>query len=153
MNNLFQKWMDISLVKRILAALIIGAVLGLLCPKATGIAIRGDVFVSALTAVAPILVFFLVISSLCNAGKTHGRVIQTVIILYMFSTLLASVIAVFASMFLPITLTLTKAASDAAAPSGIAEVLKSLLLNVVSNPIQSLAEANYVSQTISPCRL
>ncbi len=144
MNNLFQKWMDISLVKRILVALVIGVALGLLCPKATGIAILGDIFVSALKAVAPILVFFLVISSLCNAGKTHGKVIKTVIILYMFSTLLASIIAVFVSMFLPITLTLTKAASDTAAPSGIVEVLESLLLNVVSNPISSLAEANYI---------
>ena len=81
MNNLFQKWTDISLVKRILVALVIGVALGLLCPKATGIAILGDIFVSALKAVAPILVFFLVISSLCNAGKTHGKVIKTVIIL------------------------------------------------------------------------
>ena len=144
MNNLFQKWTDISLVKRILVALVIGVALGLLCPKATGIAILGDIFVSALKAVAPILVFFLVISSLCNAGKTHGKVIKTGIILYMFSTLLASIIAVFVSMFLPITLTLTKAASDTAAPSGIVEVLESLLLNVVSNPISSLAEANYI---------
>lgn len=144
MNNLFKKWMDISLVKRILGGLIIGVALGLLLPQATGVAILGDIFVGALKSIAPILVFFLVISSLCNAGQTHGGVIRTVIILYMFSTLLAAIIAVFVSMFVPITLTLAEAGTDTAAPSGIAEVLKSLVLNVVSNPINSLAQANYL---------
>ena len=87
------------------------------CTRATGIAILGDVFVSALKAIAPLLVFFLVISSLCNAGKSHGGVIKTVIILYMFSTVLAAVIAVFASMAFPVKLTLaTAATTDAAAP-------------------------------------
>lgn len=144
MKNLFQKWMDISLVKRILAGLILGAVLGLLIPSATGIGILGDLFVGALKAIAPILVFFLVMSSLCNAGETHGGVIRTVIILYMFSTLLAAIIAVFASMAFPCTLTLAEAAADTAPPSGVAEVLQTLLLNIVSNPINSLANANYL---------
>ena len=145
MKKLWNKWTDIALVKRILVGLILGAILGIAVPGATGIAILGDVFVSALKAIAPLLVFFLVISSLCNAGKSHGGVIKTVIILYMFSTVLAAVIAVFASMAFPVKLTLaTAAATDAAAPQGIAEVLNNLLLNVVANPVSSLVNANYV---------
>ena len=145
MKKLWNKWTDIALVKRILVGLILGAILGIAVPGATGIAILGDVFVSALKAIAPLLVFFLVISSLCNAGKSHGGVIKTVIILYMFSTVLAAVIAVFASMALPVKLTLaTAAATDTAAPQGIAEVLNNLLLNVVANPVSSLVNANYV---------
>ena len=69
MKKLWNKWTDIALVKRILVGLILGAILGIAVPGATGIAILGDVFVSALKAIAPLLVFFLVISSLCNAGK------------------------------------------------------------------------------------
>ena len=81
MKKVWDKWTRIALVKRILVGLILGAILGIAVPQATGIAILGDVFVSALKAIAPLLVFFLVISSLCNAGKSHGGVIKTVIIL------------------------------------------------------------------------
>ena len=145
MKKLWNKWTEIALVKRILVGLVLGAILGLTVPGATGISILGDVFVSALKAIAPLLVFFLVISSLCNAGNSHGGVVKTVIILYMFSTVLAAVIAVFASMAFPVKLTLaTAAATDAAAPQGIAEVLNNLLLNVVANPVSSLVNANYV---------
>ena len=145
MKKLWNKWTEIALVKRILVGLVLGAILGLTVPGATGISILGDVFVSAQKAIAPLLVFFLVISSLCNAGNSHGGVIKTVIILYMFSTVLAAVIAVFASMAFPVKLTLaTAAATDTAAPQGIAEVLNNLLLNVVANPVSSLVNANYV---------
>ena len=145
MKKLWNKWTEIALVKRILVGLVLGAILGLTVPGATGISILGDVFVSALKAIAPLLVFFLVISSLCNAGNSHGGVIKTVIILYMFSTVLAAVIAVFASMAFSVKLTLaTAAATDTAAPQGIAEVLNNLLLNVVANPVSSLVNANYV---------
>ena len=145
MKKLWNKWTEIALVKRILVGLVLGAILGLTVPGATGISILGDVFVSALKAIAPLLVFFLVISSLCNSGNSHGGVIKTVIILYMFSTVLAAVIAVFASMAIPVKLTLaTAAATDTAAPQGIAEVLNNLLLNVVANPVSSLVNANYV---------
>ena len=116
MKKLWTKWTEIALVKRILVGLILGAILGIAVPGASAVSILGDVFVGALKAIAPLLVFFLVISSLCNAGKSHGGVIKTVIILYMFSTVLAAVIAVFASMIFPVELTLTTAATDTAAP-------------------------------------
>ena len=77
MKKIWDKWTRIALVKRILVGLILGAILGIAVPQATGIAILGDVFVSALKAIAPLLVFFLVVSSLCNAGKSHGGVINT----------------------------------------------------------------------------
>lgn len=144
MKNVWEKWTGISLVKRIVVGLIIGVLLALVVPGASGIGVLGDVFVGALKGIAPLLVFFLVMSALCNAGKSHGGVIRTVIILYMFSTVLAAVIAVFASMIFPVQMVLTDAAADAAAPSGIVEVLSTLLMNVVQNPVASLVDANYV---------
>lgn len=145
MKNVWEKWTGISLVKRIAVGLVIGVILALVAPGASGISVLGDVFVGALKGIAPLLVFFLVMSSLCNAGKSHGGVIRTVIILYMFSTVLAAVIAVFASMVFPVEMVLVDAASDAAsAPSGIVEVLSTLLMNVVKNPVDSLVNANYV---------
>lgn len=145
MKNVWEKWTGISLVKRIVVGLVIGVILALVVPGASGISVLGDVFVGALKGIAPLLVFFLVMSSLCNAGKSHGGVIRTVIILYMFSTVLAAVIAVFASMVFPVEMVLVDAASDAAAaPGGIVEVLSTLLMNVVKNPVDSLVNANYV---------
>ena len=144
MKKAWEAWTNISLVIRILIGLIIGAVLGLVVPQATAIGILGDIFVGALKAIAPLLVFFLVISSLSNATNSHGGVIRTVIILYMFSTFLAAFIAVIASKLFPVEMVLVDAVTDTAAPQGVVEVLKNLLMNVVSNPISSLANANYV---------
>lgn len=144
MKQLFEKWVSISLAKRIFAGLVIGAVLGISLPGFTGIALLGDVFVNALKAIAPLLVFFLIISSLCHAGQSHGGVIRTVILLYLFSTFLAALVAVTSSRLFPVKLTLVQAAADTAAPQGIAEVMKSLLLNIVANPISSLVNANYI---------
>ena len=140
MKKLYEQWTSISLVKRIVVGLIIGAVLG----QASGLVILGDVFVGALKGIAPLLVFFLIISSLCHAGKSHGGVIKTVIILYMFSTFLASLIAVFASRLFPVTLTLTVEAADLSAPQGIVEVFRTLLLNIVANPVSAIINANYI---------
>lgn len=144
MKKAWESWTSVSLVIRILVGLIIGAILGLLVPQATAIGILGDIFVGALKAIAPLLVFFLVISSLSNATKSHGGVIRTVIILYMFSTFLAAIIAVIASKLFPVEMVLVDAVTDTAAPQGVVEVLKNLLMNVVANPISSLADANYV---------
>lgn len=144
MKKLYEQWTSISLVKRIVVGLIIGAVLGLAAPQASGLVILGDVFVGALKGIAPLLVFFLIISSLCHAGKSHGGVIKTVIILYMFSTFLASLIAVFASHLFPVTLTLTVEAADLSAPQGIVEVFRTLLLNIVANPVSAIINANYI---------
>ena len=144
MKKLYEQWTSISLVKRIVVGLIIGAILGLAAPQASGLVILGDVFVGALKGIAPLLVFFLIISSLCHAGKSHGGVIKTVIILYMFSTFLASLIAVFASYLFPVTLTLTVEAADLSAPQGIVEVFRTLLLNIVANPVSAIINANYI---------
>ena len=144
MKKLYEQWTSISLVKRIVVGLIIGAILGLAAPQASGLVILGDVFVGALKGIAPLLVFFLIISSLCHAGKSHGGVIKTVIILYMFSTFLASLIAVFASRLFPVTLTLTVEAADLSAPQGIVEVFRTLLLNIVANPVSAIINANYI---------
>ena len=144
MKKVWEAWTGISLVVRILVGLIIGAILGLAVPQATAIGIFGDLFVGALKAIAPLLVFFLVISSLSNASNTHGGVIRTVIVLYMFSTFLAAIVAVIASRLFPVQMVLVDAVTDTTAPQGVVEVLKNLLMNVVANPITSLADANYV---------
>lgn len=145
MKKILKKYTETSLIIRIIIGLVIGVALGLVLPQLSIIGVLGDVFVGALKAVAPVLVFVLVISSLANAGGGIGKKFRTVIILYMLSTFLAAFVAVIASTLFPITLSLTQAAeTEAAAPNGIGEVLKTLVLNMVSNPIKSISEANYI---------
>lgn len=145
MKKIIKRYTETSLILRIAAGIIIGALTGLFIPQCSALGILGDIFVGALKAIAPILVFVLVTSSLANAGGAIGKRFRTVIILYMLSTLLAAFTAVIASKLFPITLTLTQAPqTETAAPSGIGEVWQSLVLNMVSNPIKSLSEGNYI---------
>lgn len=144
MKNAVKKWNDTSLILRIAIGLVIGVILALIVPQATAISVLGTLFVGALKAIAPILVFFLVMSSLAQATAGIGKRFRTVIFLYMLSTLLASIVAVLASFAFPVTLKLTEAATDSVPPSGIGEVFSNLLDNAVSNPVASLMNANYI---------
>ncbi len=143
MRKLIKKWNDVSLIIRIAIGLVIGAILGVTIPNVSVIAILGNVFVGALKAIAPILVFVLIISALANAGTNIGSRFRTVISLYMLTTLLASFVAVVASYAFPVTLKLTEAA-EGEAPTGIWEVLGSLITNMFQNPVSALINANYI---------
>lgn len=143
MREIVKKWNSISLILRIAVGLVIGVILALVVPQATVISILGNLFVGALKAIAPVLVFILVLSSLAQAGKGVGKRFRTVIFLYMLSTFLAAAVAVLASFAFPVTLKLTDAVNETA-PTGIGEVLSSLLSKIVSNPIDSLMNANYI---------
>ena len=138
-----KKIMSIPLVLRISLGLLIGVILGLVLPQATFIAMLGKIFISALKGIAPILVLFLVISSLANAGKNLGARFKTVISLYLISTLIAAVVAVVASFIFPLTVTLSGSV-EASAPGKLSEVFGTLLTNMVMNPIQALSTGNYV---------
>ena len=143
MKTIVAKYNQTSLILRIAVGLIIGIILGIAVPQAGFLDILGTLFVGALKAIAPILVFVLVISSLAQARKGIGSQFRTVIILYMLSTLLAAFFAVIASFVFPVTLKLTDAVEQAA-PVGIGEVFNTLLSNVVANPVASLMNANYI---------
>ena len=137
------KWTSISLVWRIVSGLVIGAVLGLTMPQRTGIGILGTLFVSALKAIAPILVAVLVAYSVAKAGSGLGPKFRTVISEYMISTFIAAMCAVVGSFLFPVTLDLTDAA-EGTVPGDLADVFTNILTNMVANPIQSVATANYI---------
>ncbi|MBR5798508.1 MAG: serine/threonine transporter SstT [Lachnospiraceae bacterium] len=143
MKTLVKKYNETSLILRIAIGLVLGAILGLLIPGVTAISTLGNVFVGALKAIAPVLVFVLVLSSVANAKGGVGKRFRTVILLYMLSTALAAFTAVIGSFLFPVTIRLTEG-TEGAAPSGIGEVLNNLLNNMVQNPIKAVAEGNYV---------
>lgn len=140
---LLKKWADTSLVLRILVGLVIGAVLGLVAPGRTWLGMLGTIFVSALKAIAPVLVAILVTASIARAGGGLGPRFRTVIALYVVSTLSAALVAVAGSSFFPVTLQLQDAAQGSA-PSALTDVFTNLLTNMVANPLASIASANYI---------
>ena len=143
--KLMNHWYSLSLVKRIIAGLIIGIILAVTVPDAAQpITIFGTLFVGALKAVAPILVFFLVASAISQHRKGQQTNMKSVIGLYLLGTFSAALVAVIMSFLFPVTLTLGSGVEDIAAPGGVVEVLKALLLNVVDNPIKALYNANYI---------
>lgn len=143
MKQVLQKWNVIPLILRIAMGIAVGAVLGLTAPQASFLTIFGSIFVGALKGIAPILVFVLIISALSKASDKVGSKFRRVIILYMFSTLLASVVSVLASYLFPVTLKLTDAAAGAP-PAGISEVLGTLINNMVQNPLAAIINGNYI---------
>lgn len=134
-----------SLVSQIMIGLIAGIALALLFPAAASSAgLLGSLFVSALKAVAPILVFVLVAASIANHKPSQKSNMRPILVLYLFGTFAAAVVAVAASFLFPSTLILVTHASDITPPSGIVEVLRSLLLSVVDNPVKALMNANFI---------
>lgn len=146
MKELINKWNKISLIVRILIGMILGAVLALVMPQLSVISLLGDLFVGALKAIAPVLVMVLVVSSLAQTKSSDNGNMGTVIFLYMLSTVLGALVAVAGSFLFPVTIALNGVeAASQAAPAGVGEVLNKLLLNVVSNPVNAVANANYIS--------
>ena len=143
MKKFLQKWAETSLILRIFCGLVLGAILGLLVPQWTGIGILGQIFVSALKAIAPILVAVLVMSSIARAKGGLGPRFRTVIILYLMTTFIAALVAVSGSFLFPVTIEL-KGGEAGELPGGLAEIFSSLLNNMVANPVQSMTSANYM---------
>lgn len=143
---LIKKWNSLSLIVRICIGLVIGALLGLLLPGWTWIGVLGTLFVGALKAIAPLLVFVLVASSLANAKGNNMSKFRTVIFLYLFSTLCAAVVAVLVNFAHPVTITLTgvNAAEGYTPPGSMSEIILNLLKSIIANPVEALANANYI---------
>ena len=140
-----QRLMRMSLISQIAIGLVLGIALALIAPGATkSVALLGDLFIAALKAVAPILVFVLVTAAIANHKHGQPTHMRPVLILYLLGTFAAALVAVLASFAFPTTLVLDTAAATGNPPGGILVVLKNLLLNVVANPVRALMEANFI---------
>ena len=142
--SLLRKWTEMSLVLRILIGLVIGAILGLTVPQWSGIGILGQVFVSALKSIAPVLVAVLVAASIAKAGGGLGHRFRLLILLYMLSTLVAALCAVTGSYLFPVKLVLRDAVA-VQAPGELKDVFTNLLTGMVANPLSAIGSANYMA--------
>ena len=151
LRGVADKYNGVSLIIRIIVGLIAGTALALVVPHMTWIGEFGTLFVGALKAVAPILVFVLVASALAQGNsKLDGR-FGTVLFLYLFTTFLSAVVAVLTSRTFPQTISLGDAADADVVPQGLSEVVQTLLTNIVANPIQAMIDGNYICILMWAC--
>jgi len=136
----------LSLVTKIIIAIILGIGVALLFPNVTPyLSLFGELFIKALKSVAPILVFVLVLSSIANFQVGHSANLRPILILYVVGMLLAAFTAVIVSLSFPSTLFLnTVSHNDLQAPGSLADILKNLLLSFIANPVQAISEANFI---------
>ena len=144
-STLIARLLGGSLVKQIMIGLVAGIALAWFSKDtALAVGLFGTLFVSALKAVAPLLVLVLVIASIANHKQGHKSNIRPIILLYLLSTFFAAVVAVVCSHLYPQVLTLSAAQTEITPPSGILEVLNGLLMSMVANPFDALMHANYI---------
>ena len=141
----------ISLILRIALGLLIGALLGIAWPHASWLEEFGTLFVGALKGIAPVLVFVIVASALAQGSSTLDRRFGTVVWLYLLTTFVAAVLSVLTSALFPVKLVLPEAASADVIPQGLGEVMRTLLSNIVANPIASIMNGNYIGILMWAC--
>ncbi|EHS8008646.1 serine/threonine transporter SstT [Enterococcus faecalis] len=135
----------LSLIQKIMIGIVIGTTLGFLVPEWTFISVLGELFVGALKAIAPILVFVLIIASLSQQKAGAKTYVGSILVVYLLATFLAAVVAVTASYLFPVKIVLEAAQESQAAPTQLSDVLSNVLTSVVQNPIQAMIEGNYLS--------
>ncbi len=134
-----------SLVSQIIVGLLLGALLAWFAPEQAKLAgLLGSLFVGGLKAVAPVLVFILVTASISGHKQGQKTSIRPLLVLYLLGTFCAALVGVLASFMFPSVLQLASSAGEISPPSGIGEVLNTLLFNIVSNPVKALIDANYI---------
>ncbi|KHT61139.1 serine/threonine protein kinase [Alteromonas macleodii] len=143
--SLFQRYMNGSLVLQIIIGIVCGIAIATFSPSvAQSAGLLGNLFVKALKAIAPLLVFVLVMASIANHKQNEQTFIKPVLVLYLLGTLLAALTAVLASFAFPTSLSLVTSEVSQAAPKGVSEVLTTLLYNMVDNPVNALVNGNYI---------
>ena len=135
---------DSSLILRILIGIAVGVGLAFLVPQAQWIGMIGSLFVSALKAIAPLMVFVLVMSAVAQHQSGQKTNMKTVIVLYAISTMAAGACAVIASFLFPTTLQLVESTEELTPQEGILEVLQNVLFNIVDNPVSAIMNANFL---------
>ncbi len=143
---MFYALMRLSLVSRIIIAIILGIGVAVVFPNvAPYLSLLGDLFIKALKSVAPILVFVLVLSSIANFKVGHGTNIKPIILMYAIGMPIAAFTSVIGSIVFPSTLFLDiSTQADLQPPGSLSEIFKNLLLSFVANPVTAISEANFI---------
>jgi serine/threonine transporter len=143
--SLLNRIMSGSLVLQIAIGIVLAVALAIVAPETAGsVAMLGGLFVSALKAVAPVLVLVLVASAIANRKASHTSQMRPIVFMYLAGTIAAALLAVTVSTLFPTTLALQVTDVSQNAPQGIAEVLGALLHKLVDNPVNAILTGNFI---------
>ncbi|MBQ0747291.1 MAG: serine/threonine transporter SstT [Marinobacter sp.] len=146
LSTVFRPLMRLGLVAQIALGIVAGVLLVIISPDAArSVALLGQLFVKALKAVAPVLVFVLVAAAIAGHKQGQPTHIRGVLLLYVVGTLAAAMVAVIASFLMPTELSLDLTGVSGNPPSNIGEILENLVLSAVNNPVKALLEANFIA--------
>ncbi len=144
-SSLSSKLLGGNLVLRIAVFLVLGVLLALVNPEwAKSVGVLGQFFVKSLRAIAPILVFALVISAIANKEVGSDGRLKPILVMYGLGTFIAAVTAVILSYLFPTTLELVTSPDGLAPPQGVGEVLKTVIFNLVDNPLGAITNGNFI---------
>ncbi|EAL3986690.1 serine/threonine transporter SstT [Campylobacter upsaliensis] len=145
--KLMQRYSKGNLILQICVGIVLGIFVGLLSKDVAVVAnFLGILFTSALKAIAPMLVFILILTSICTKDFTQKSAkMKNIAFLYIVGTFLASACAVGISFLMPTELVLegVEKASQSS-PAFMSEIFKDLILKIVDNPINALSSGNYL---------
>lgn len=143
----------LTLIQKIIIGIIIGAILGMVAPSWSAIGIFGDLFINALKAIAPLLVFILIINSLAQQEEGQKTHMKTVIVLYLLATFIAALTAVFAAYLFPVKIVLPDVTIKQAAPQSLTKILTDILTGAVMNPVEAIIKGSYLALLFWGCLL
>ena len=148
-KGLAYSWFEIALWKRILAAMVVGVVVGALWGEgAESIGWMGDLFIRLIRMIVVPLVFVTIVAGVVSMGDPSklGSLGAKTIILYMLTTLVAITIGlILAVIFQPGAGVDLSGAEPAAAMQEAVPLAERLMAIVPQNPFAALAEGDILA--------
>ncbi len=144
LKEAYDRWNSVSLILRIVIGLAVGISLALVVPGVWLISAIGDLFIGALKAIAPFLVFILVLNSLARSTSGHRGHFRLIIALYLISTVIAAIVAVSACYLTHVTVTLDIPGASGESATDVGQMVYGLLMRLVENPLSALMSGNYI---------
>ena len=144
-GSFFKFFNKIPFILQIVIGMILGILLALVLPEGQDfVFLLGDLFVSALKAIAPLLVFVLVSASIARHQQGANAKLKPILVLYVVAMFLSAATALIMARLFPSTFTVLADQATDSAPENVSTVLVSCIKKAVDNPVNALLSGNYI---------
>ena len=145
-NGIFSKISGIPFILQVIIGMLVGIILALVIPEGqVYISMLGDLFVSGLKAIAPLLVFVLVSASIARHNTNTDAKLKPILSLYVIAMCLSATTALVMAFAFPSTFSMLAHQAEASAPENVSAVLVSCIKKAVDNPVSAIINGNYLA--------
>ena len=145
-GSFFKFFNRIPFIMQIVLGMILGIILAYLIPQGQSfITMLGDLFVSGLKAIAPLLVFVLVSASIARHKQGADAKLKPILVLYVLAMALSAATALIMTRIFPSTFSVLASQAVADAPQDVSTVLVGCIKKAVDNPVNALISGNYLA--------